>query len=140
MSFQASGLLPRSAADRRFCRASIRLHGSCFGTCPAWQSLSPCDPPLALAFFRLQHRISFMCVPYITLRFLPIGKIAATLALEDQILAIRLPRIGGGQGVAAPPLARSHFATSSTLRLFSRKLRFALFREGPDALLGIRRP
>src|ERR1700716_2161729 len=32
-----------------------------------------------LTSFRFQHRISFMCVPYIILRLLPTGKIAATL-------------------------------------------------------------
>ena len=78
-----------------------------------------------------------MCVPYTTSLFLPIGKIAATFPLGDEVLPIR---IGGGQGVAAPTLAGLDFATAPAVRLFSRKLRFALFREGPDALLGIRRP
>src|SRR6266851_6287657 len=140
MSFQASGLLPRPEADRRFCRASIRLYGSCSGTCPAWQSLSPCVPPLALASFRFQHRISFMCVPYITLLFLPIDKLPQLFSLRIKFCLSGSPRIGGGQGVTAPPLTGPDFATSPTVRLFSRKLRLALFLESPDPLLGIRRP
>jgi hypothetical protein len=81
-----------------------------------------------------------MCVPYITLRFLPIGKIAATLAPEDQILAIRLTPDWRRSRRRGPALAGPDFATSPAMRLFSRELRFALFLEGPDALLGIRRP
>jgi hypothetical protein len=68
-----------------------------------------------------------MCVPYISERLLPICKIAATLLLEDQVLPIR------------PTVGRTGFC-SLGLRLISGKPRLALFPEGPDALLGIRRP
>jgi hypothetical protein len=81
-----------------------------------------------------------MCVPYTTSLFLPIDKLSQLFSLRIKFCLPGSPRIGGGQGVTAPPLTGPDFATAPAVRLFSRKLRFALLIEGPDALLGIRRP